>query len=312
MDAVILAAGRGTRLAPVSERWSKAMVPVLGRPLVERVLDTLVPHGIADVVLVVGPEDEAVRRHFARGGRVRVRFVVQERRLGMAHALALAAPLLDGPFLLSACDSITSAAHVGDLLAASAGADAVLSLLEVEPERVSRSAAVALDGDRVVRIVEKPAPGRAPSCTVSLPLYLLPVEVAELAGAVRPSPRGELELQDALQQLIARGRRVVGVRAEGRRQVSTPEDLLALALELLRSERAPAVAGPAPGFPDAVLREPVWVGEGVRIGAGCEIGPEVVLEAGCRIGDGAVVRRSQILPEAEVPAGAVVEDRVVC
>jgi NDP-sugar pyrophosphorylase family protein len=288
------------------------MVPVLGRPLVERVLDTVVPHGIVDVVMVIGPGDDAIRRHFGDGtGRLRTRFVVQEQRLGMAHALALAAPLLRGPFLLSACDSITSAEHVGELLAASAGADAVLSLLEVEPAMVARSAAVELEANRVRRIVEKPSPGEARSTTVSLPIYLLPAEVLGLVGDVRPSVRGELELQDALQRLIDRGRRVVGVHARARRQVSTPGDLLALTVDLLRSRPAALAARIPDAGEGSVVRPPVWAGGGVRVGSGCEIGPDVALESGCRIGDGAVVSRAVVLPGAEVAPGESVRDRVV-
>ncbi len=311
MDAVILAAGRGTRLAPVSDRWPKAMVPVLGKPLVERVLETLVPHGVRRVVLVIGPGDEAIRNHFAAGGRHRleVRFVTQEDRLGMAHALALAAPLLEGRFLLSACDSITSAAHVGELLDACSGADAALSLLDVAPELVTRSAAVVLDGNRVTRIVEKPRRWGAASTTISLPLYVLPAEVLGLAAAVAPSVRGERELQDAIQALIARGRRVVGVRAAGRLQVSTPQDLLELALLLLREGEA---SMPGAGFESgSTLEPPCWVGGRVVVGADCRIGPEVVLEAGCRVGDRAVLRRSLVLPRAVVPPDEIVIDRVV-
>lgn len=241
MQAVILAAGRGTRLRPITESRSKAMVPVLGRPLIELAIQSLVANGLRDFIIVRSPTDGDIVAHFdaLSSTDLSFRFVVQEQRLGTAAALALAAPLIDGPFAVWACDSIVDAVHVGDLLAAAAEADAVLSLLDVDRAKVSKSAAVVIDGRRVRRIVEKPDAGMLKSgtvdpTTVSLPHYLFRPGLLERLTDVPLSPRGEHELQDGIQRLIDDGRRVVGVRAARRRQVSTTDDLRDLTLELLR------------------------------------------------------------------------------
>jgi bifunctional UDP-N-acetylglucosamine pyrophosphorylase/glucosamine-1-phosphate N-acetyltransferase len=313
MQAVILAAGLGKRLRPVTERRSKAMVPVVGRPLVERALEPLVEAGFRDVVMVVGPEDEGIRRHFGPCSNlgVSVQWATQSERLGMAHALGSAAHLIRGKFLLSACDSLVSTAHIRDLVAAARGADTVLSLLEVEPEAVGRSAAVEIDGERVRRIVEKPRPGEAPSSTISLPHYVLPAGLLALLANVQRSARGEYELQEAIQARIDEGARVLGVRADFRFQVSTPDDLLSLSRRLLRADagRLPQAA-PDAGAGTRTIG-PVLIEPGAAIGAGCTIGPEVYLESGCVIGDRAVVRDSLVLrggrvAEAETVVGAVV------
>jgi NDP-sugar pyrophosphorylase family protein len=313
MRAVILAAGLGRRLRPITDQRSKAMVPILGRPLVERAMMPLVANGITDFVLVVGPADSEIRRHFREraGLGIDTECVVQEERAGMAHALGLAAPLLDGPFVVSACDSLVPALHVRELLHAFEGADAALSLLDVEPDAVTRSATVALEGGRVTRIVEKPGPGEALSTTVSLPLYVLPRRLLDLLPVLKRSSRGEVELQEAIQTLIDDGARVVGVRTTERVQVSSAEDLLDLNRRLLRAAAEPELVAPARVGSGTVFRRPLRIEAGVEIGAGCEIGPDAYLEGGCRIGERAIVRDALVLRGARVSAGECVEGRVV-
>lgn len=313
MQAVILAAGLGTRLRPVTESRSKAMVPVIGRPLVELALEPFVDCGVRDIVMVIGPDGDEIRAHFrARSGLdLSIRWVTQKDRLGMAHALGLAAPHLNGPFLLSACDSLIGPSHVRDLVDAAQGADTVLSLLDVEPDLVSRSAAVDLDGEVVRRIVEKPAPGEAPSNTVSLPHYAFSLELLPILSRLSRSARGEYELQEAIQKQIDAGARVVGVRTADRVQVSSAGDLLRLSRRMLREDEGlsflpRAIVGSKTRIVDPVVIEP-----GARVGKGCVIGPEVYLEKGCVVGDRAVVRTSIVLRGARVLDEGRVIDKVV-
>lgn len=312
MQAVILAAGLGTRLRPVTGRRSKAMVPVVGRPLVEWALTPVVEVGVREAVMVVAPGDENIRRHFEDRSKLRIplQWVVQNERLGMAHALGLAAPLLRGKFIVWACDSLVSASHLRALQAAAGDADAVLSLLDVERELVSRSAAVELDGGEIRRIVEKPRRGEAPSSTISLPHYVFSTGLLAELPRVPPSVRGEYELQAAIQAHIDAGARVVGVRAAERFQVSTPEDLLALSCRLMRGGIVPSAVRAALG-PGCRTIDPVVIEAGAAVGSGCTIGPEVYLEAGSSIGDRAVIRRSLVLEGGRVGDGATVVDAVV-
>ena len=119
MQAVILAAGKGSRLHPITTRRSKAMLPILGRPIVERVMEHIALNGIDDFILVVSPDDYQITRYFRRESRIEadVRFVYQPHRLGMADALRCAAPLIEADFILSACDNLTSTQHIACMLA---------------------------------------------------------------------------------------------------------------------------------------------------------------------------------------------------
>ena len=102
MQAVILAAGKGSRLHPITTARSKAMLPILGKPIVERVMEDLVSTGVDDFILVISQNDRYINRYFRRESRIEadVRFVYQAERLGMANALSYAAPLIQGDFIL--------------------------------------------------------------------------------------------------------------------------------------------------------------------------------------------------------------------
>lgn len=316
MQAVILAAGKGSRLHPITTKRSKAMLPILGKPIVERVMEHLAINGIDDFILVVSPDDTQITRYFGRESQLEadVRFVYQAQRLGMADALRGAAPLIDGDFILSACDNLTSPQHVANLLAAwrqPPCPNAVLTLMTIPPEQVPASGVVAMEGDTVVRIVEKPRLQDAPSHIASLPLYGLPHSILEYLPEVQPSARGEYELQDAIQLLIQRQGQVRGVMVASRLTLTSPADLLQINRHFLMEGNDMPQIQPQRVGAGTQLTTPLHIDAGVQIGAGCRIGPNVYIERNCRIGDGATIRDAIVLRESVVPAQADIHDEVV-
>ncbi len=315
MQGVILAAGKGSRLHPITLERSKAMLPVLGRPIVERVMALLHHQGVDDFILVVSPEDRDVTRHFHRDAQIEadVRFVYQPERRGMAHALRCAAPLITGDFVLSACDNLIPEADVERLMAAwqAPRPNGVLTLLPVEPERLGSVGIVALDGPWVTRIIEKPPPEAAPSRISSLPLYIFSPAILAYLDQIPLSPRGEYELQDAIQRLIDEVGRVRGVLIDRRLTLTNAADLLALNREYLtRGNQRPQLAPHTVG-PGTRLITPLRIEAETVIGADCTIGPNVYIERACRIGDGVTLRDAVVLRGARIPAGETVADRVV-
>jgi glucose-1-phosphate thymidylyltransferase len=266
MQGVILAAGKGTRLQPLTLTRSKAMAPVAGQPLVARVADLLVHNGVDQLIVVANPLDQELHEYVrAQGlGAAEVRLVMQHERLGMAHALGLAQPWLHEPFVMSACDNLVAPEHVGDLIRThqAAAADATLSLLPVDLRDVAKTGVVVWEPPYVRKIVEKPKPEEAPSNISSLPLYLFGPALLALLPQVTLSARGEYELQDAIQLLIAQGGKVLGVQASGRLQVTNAADLLALNLTYLAGQPSVVTGTVAP---DVVLRPPVLIEAGATV-----------------------------------------------
>ena len=316
MQGVILAAGKGSRLHPITLQRSKAMVPVLGKPLVERVMEDLYVNGVEDFVLVVSPDDRDIVRHFRSESTIDadVRFVYQIERLGMADALRRAAPLLQEDFILSACDNLTSAEYVGQMLAAwnsEPQPTAVLSLMPVPRSKISSTGIVELDGGWVVRIVEKPEPEEAPSNVSSLPLYCFGLGILDYLPEIELSPRGEYELQDAIQMLIEREGRVRGVFVERRLTVTGPADLLDInRLYLLSGDDRPQLAPTTVGA-NTRLITPLHIESGVVIGADCTIGPNVYIERDCEIGTGSYLRDAVVLRDVKIAPGSRIVDQVV-
>jgi glucose-1-phosphate thymidylyltransferase len=314
MQGVLLAAGKGTRLQPLTLARSKAMAPLAGRPMGARVADLLVAQGIRELIIVVSPSDEEIQPYFAERASfdVPVRFVLQHERMGMAHALSLAAPLLTGDFILSACDNLVPLHHVQELVAThrAQNATATLSLMEIDIQQSSKTGVVEWHSPYVRRIVEKPKPEHAPSNISSLPLYLFSPVLLELLPLVQRSERGEYELQDAIQMLIERTGGVTGVLTPTRQQVTNAADLLALNLHHL--DEAQSLIHVESHLPhDVMLIPPVVIERDVEIGPGCVIGPRVYVEERAFIGAGAQLANALVLRGAGVAAGQHVSDEVV-
>lgn len=317
LQGVILAAGKGSRLHPITIARSKAMLPILGQPIVERVMESLHRHGgVREFILVVSENDHDIRRHFAEESPldVHIQFVVQPERLGMANALACAARAIRGDFILSACDNLVADEHVADLVRTwqtETTLDGVLSVMRIGPELLGRTGIVELVNGRVARIIEKPPPEEAPTNIASLPLYIFTPRLLEYLPLVQLSARGEYELQDAIQMLIEDGGEVASVVATGRLTLTGPEDLLAINRHYLvtghgRPQLAPFTVGP-----NTHLITPLRIEEGTVIGEGCVIGPRVYIERDCRIGSQVTIQDAVVLRGAVLEDGAMVVGEVV-
>lgn len=247
--AVILARGLGTRMragqlalsaaqAAAADAGAKGAMPIAGRPFLDYVLHELAEAGVTDALLVVAPEHEALREALQRSApqrRVRLHFAVQAEPRGTADAVASAVVGLrampavprdaDGRihFLMLNADNLYPQQAIRALMDAEGPAlaafeaDALVRESGIEPERVNRFALLALSSDGWLEdIVEKPSAEhpltRAPERWVSMNLWRFTDDVAEDCAAVQPSPRGELELADAVRHAISRGVKFRGVR----------------------------------------------------------------------------------------------------
>ena len=157
VSAVILAAGEGRRLEPLTNRRPKPMVPVANRPLLEHVLEAVVAAGIDHVVFVVGYRQERIRNHFGDGDEwgIDVEYVEQSTQLGTGHAVLQAEPAVDGPFVVVNGDRIVDPSIVTTVCdRAASGETPTVAVTRVDNPQAY--GVVTLEGDRVVAIDEKP------------------------------------------------------------------------------------------------------------------------------------------------------------
>lgn len=315
-QAVVLAAGEGRRLGELTTHRSKAMLPILGQPLIGQVLDRLRAAGLWRLVVVGAPHDaELITYLEGRRGKMRpggvLELAFQPEKRGTADALAWAAPYLNGPFVLVACDNLIESNYLAQLSRelVRSGADGVLGLVPMTPEQLQHSAAVDLAPDgRVQRIVEKPPANSTIGRLGSIFAYAWGPRLLDHLN-VPPSARGEREIQDAIQALIDAGGDVRSLVAPGRLTLTRPADLLAINLTFLDQGLGVGVGGRLP--PDVMVVPPVRIEAGVQVEAGCRLGPRLYLERGCRIGAGARLHDAVVLRDGVVAPREVVADRVV-
>lgn len=227
--AVLLAAGRGTRLGALTAETPKPLLDVGGRPVIVRILEGLVAAGIREAVVVTGHLADALRRGIEaadlRG--VRLEFRRQETLDGTARALALARDFVgDDTFFFGWGDIVVRPENYATVLrAAVRDVAAVIAVNEVD-DPAGGAAVYVDDALRVQRIVEKPPPGTSSTRWNNAGFGVLAARAWPAIEALKPSPRGEYELPQAIAALAGAGEKVVAVPVEGPWiDIGTPEDL---------------------------------------------------------------------------------------
>jgi glucose-1-phosphate thymidylyltransferase len=214
MKALILAGGAGTRLRPITHTSAKQLVPVANKPILFYGIEAMVAAGITEIGIIVGDTRAEVMAALGDGSRfgAAFTFIPQDAPLGLAHCVLIAADFLgDDDFVMYLGDNLLEqdlAAFVHAFEAAREDDDAPTAqiLLKQVPDP-QRFGIAELDGDgNVVRLVEKPID--PPSDLALVGVYLFDRTIHEAVRSIEPSPRGELEITDAIQWLVDQGKRV--------------------------------------------------------------------------------------------------------
>ena len=314
--AVVLAAGEGTRLRPLTRNRPKPMLPAANRPIMEYVLDALVEAGVTRVVAVVGYKRARVKDHFGPAYRdVPISYVTQEKQLGSGHALLQARSVVDGPVLVVNGDRLIDGGTVASVVNHFEDDQDTPALAVIERPDAQQYGAVDLrDGD-LVSIVEKPDTDQYR--LINGGIYAFPETVFD---AIDETPRsdGELALTDTIARLIERGR-VRAIMSDGMWVDATyPWDLLAVAREVLARGRVvePSreegvwVDESATVHESATLQRPVVVGPDCEVGPGAVVGPNVGLGGNVTVGANATVRDAVLDVDTRVDAGSTLVDAV--
>lgn len=318
MKGVILAAGLGTRMRPLTLRRPKPLVPVLDRPMIEHIVLGAIDAGVDDLLIVVGYRGHMVRDVLADGDRfgIAIRYELQETPAGTGDAALLAEDFVGGePFFLSWGDIIVSRRNYARLRRVWEGEHPDLLLTVNEVPDPYEGAAVYVEEGRVVRIIEKPPRGTSTTNYNNAGIFILPPEVLRITRTVPVSDRGERELPDAIQALLASGAHVRALPIEGCwSDVARPAQVLRLNSALLEEAEYPGNAIKAPGAtlsPGAVAEPPHVVGANARVGEGSHLGPSAYVLQGVEVGDRCRLTNCLVLPGATVGNGCKLDWVVV-
>jgi bifunctional UDP-N-acetylglucosamine pyrophosphorylase/glucosamine-1-phosphate N-acetyltransferase len=285
MQAVILAAGEGTRMRPLTETVPKPMLPVADRPLVAHTVDAAVDAGATELVFVVGYEADRVREHFGDEYRgVQVSYAVQEEQLGTAHAAAAAREHLDGDFVVLNGDDLYDRAAIEALF------DACPAVGAYRVDDPRPYGVFSLDGERVTGVVEKP--DDPPSNRVNVGAYHFPAEATDWLTEVEESERGEYEITDVVERLVG-AREVRAVPVERWLGVGRPWELLEANVWKLGELDGQRLSGDVAD--DATLSGPVVVEPGATVEPGVVVEGPALLRSGADVGPNAYLRGATLL-----------------
>ncbi|MGH2952642.1 MAG: sugar phosphate nucleotidyltransferase [Solirubrobacterales bacterium] len=311
MKAMVMAAGLGTRLRPLTYEVAKPMVPVVNRPIMEHILRLLARHGFGELIANLHWFPEPIRGHFGDGSAfgVKLRFEFEDELLGTAGGVRNVRDFFgDDPFLVMAADALTDV-DLAALAGAHAEHDGIATLAVKRVPNVSQFGVVITGDDgRVQGFQEKPDPAEALSDLANCMIYVLDPEVfdyfpdrAEVDFALDVFPALlEHDVPFCVHVTDAYWNDVGSLPEylQGNLDALTGAVAVEPAGEILNGDGSGLGAG-------IELSDTVLVGDGVRVGDGARIDGPAVLGPGSRIGAGAVIKESVLLPQAEVPAEAL-------
>jgi len=325
MKALVLAAGEGTRMRPLTSNIPKPMVMVAGKPFLFHQIKALASLGIRDFQVLVGWKSNRVKEFLLRtfGNGLNIEFLEQKERLGTAHAIGMAEDVMDGPFI---CVN-------GDLVIERDDLRAMISLHEIEGKPVigavsvddpKRFGVIEADGQVMKRIVEKPE--HPLSKLVNAGVLVLTPDIFREIKATERSSRGEYEITETLNMIsthtdvlvhpmqgswidvahpwdLLEANRVLMSRIEGRIEGDVEEGAF-LKGEVVVENGARVRSG-------SYVEGPVYISEGCDVGPNCYIRSNTCLGMDCRVGAAVEIKNSIVMSGSKIPHHSYLGDSII-
>lgn len=301
MKAILLAAGEGSRLRPLTISKPKPMVRAANRPIAQYAVEALVANGVRDITMVVGYQRAKLQTYFGDGKKfgANITYAFQEGLLGTAHAVSTA-PAPEEAFLVLGADNVVDANLVKRIISAPGSGPALAVHLSDTP---SKYGVVSMDGGRIRDIREHPTEPR--SDWISTGVYRFPAEFhATISTAVA---NGTLGLSHVLQKAVEAGLRVEAVKTEDLwADAVYPWDLFRVHAELMRLQPPVAFVGEGVHVQDGVL-----IGEDCQLEPGAVLGPGTCIGNNVRIGANSVLENCIVYDDVQIGPGAVLQNSVI-
>jgi len=310
MKALILSGGKGTRLRPITHTSAKQLVPVANKPILFYTIEAVRDAGATDVGIIVGDTREEIRAACGDGSQwgVKITYIHQDQPLGLAHAVKVAQDFIgDDTFVMYLGDNLIKDGITGLVERFKADRPNSQILLAHVPNP-SEFGVAELDGNRIVRLVEKPKEPRSDLALVGV--YMFDSTIFEAVNAIKPSWRGELEITDAIQYLVDSGRRVNAHIIGGWwKDTGKLEDMLE-ANRIVLEDIEPCLEGSVDA--ESKIHGRVRIGEGSEVTGSTIRGP-VVIGRNCHIRNAYIgpftsINDNVSISESEVEHSIILQD----
>ncbi|MBP2133863.1 bifunctional UDP-N-acetylglucosamine pyrophosphorylase/glucosamine-1-phosphate N-acetyltransferase [Methanomicrobium sp. W14] len=320
MECVILAAGEGKRMRPLTTSRPKVMLPVANRPMLEHLVLAVRDAGVSDFVFVVGYHEQEIRNHFKDGSflGVNIRYTTQRRQMGTADALLAAQGLVTGRFLLLNGDMILKTDDIK--IFCKNPAPCVGTFESSHPEDFG---VVISEGTTVSGIYEKSK--NPPGNIINAGIYLFDLEIFDILKNISISERGEYELTDALSEYIS-SQRLTSCIISSWCDIGEPWNLVDANESLMKSirddisgiiENGVCISGNLVLGKGSVIKSGTYIEGNCIIGENCDIGPHAYIRGctsvgdNCHIGHSVEVKNSVIFRGTKIPHFNYVGDSVI-
>jgi len=318
MKCVVLAAGEGKRMHPLTFTRPKVMLQIAGKPILEWNLLNAIATGIKEFVFVIGYKSEMVRKYFGDGKKwnISIEYVNQGKALGTAHAIGMVERFVDD-FIVLCGDTIFGSKDIRNITKNE------ISIGLVEVENAEEYGIVETKEEKVVRIYEKM--NEPFTNIINAGIYHFNKEIFNYIRKTDKSPRGEYEITDSINQLVQR-EKMKGIYLNEWRDVVYPWHLLDANEEILKKtdkkiegtvEENTTIKGNVIIGKDSIIRAgsyiegPVIIGSNCKIGPNCYIRPYTAIGNNCHVGNACEVKNSIVMDKSNVPHQNYIGDSII-
>jgi bifunctional UDP-N-acetylglucosamine pyrophosphorylase/glucosamine-1-phosphate N-acetyltransferase len=316
MKCVILAAGEGKRMHPLTFTRPKVMLPIANKPISEWNLLNAIDAGLRDFIFVIGYKSEMVRKYFQNGKKwnVEIKYVNQGKARGTAHAIGMVEKFADD-FIVLCGDTIFGKEDIQNLV------NMEMSIGLVEVKDTTSYGNVEIKKDKIIRICEKIK--KPFSNIINAGIYHFNDKIFKYIKKTKKSPRGEYEITDSINMLL-KEEEMTGIFLKQWRDVVYPWHLLDANEEMLKKNPGENITGENVTIKGNVtigrdtevlagsfIEGPVVIGSNCKIGPNCYIRPYTSIGNGCHIGNACEVKNSIIMDNSNIPHQNYVGDSII-
>ena len=316
MKGIILHGGHGTRLRPLTHTGPKQLLPIANKPMSQYCIESIKEAGITDIVIIIGGlGSNKVKEYYGNGENfdVNITYIEQDEPRGIAHAIRLCKEFVNNEkFLVFLGDNIIQK-PIADFVENFNKSDYDATVLLCEVDNPSRFGIADVENEKIVKITEKP---KKPTSNLAVTgIYLLTPLIFEVIDNLKPSWRNELEITDALDNLLKQNDNIgYETITDYWKDTGTPEDILNANRQVLEH-----ICGTANGVVDESsmilgglpLRRFCIIGKNCKIDESASIGPHVSIGDDTIISSDVVIENSIIMSGCKIDGGLNIKDSII-
>jgi glucose-1-phosphate thymidylyltransferase len=327
MKGIILHGGHGTRLRPLTHTGPKQLLPIANKPMSQFCLEAIAETGITDIAIIVGGiGSNKVKEYYDDGTKfgVNITYIEQNEPRGIAHAIRLCKEFInDEKFLVFLGDNIIQKS-IKDFVGNFQNADYDATVLLCEVDEPSRFGIADVENAKILKITEKP---KNPTSNLAVTgIYLLTPKIFEIIDDLKPSWRDELEITDALDNLLKQNDNIsFEMITDYWKDTGTPEDIIHANGEIIKNIRDYSdgdisddvkISGKVLTGKNSIIEQNVTISGPVIIGENCKINSGVIIGPNTSVGDNSIINRgnienSIIMKNCEIDSTANIRNSII-